>query len=224
MEENFQEYDFFKTKKELLKEAKDGIKGNVKCSMTINFLFFLIKLFYFTGLVLLILSLVTINDTTFNSQIGLIISGVFLLITAFFYGPLKLSVCKNCINMVENTNPSINDLKYGFKNYSRSLAYGFTLFFSYIFNLILLIIPFFNKYINSQFSGYFLAQDDNLKVGEAFKLSAKYIKGFKKKYISLVTMFIPKFLLCIISLYVYSLWVRPQFNTVVYCLYKDLKD
>lgn len=223
MENRFGEYNFFKTNKVLLAETKEGLKGNRGSSLAINLIFWLVKLCFYAGLILLIVTLVNINNDKFNLMLGAILSGSFLLIAIFFYGPLRLSVCKNAINMVENTKPKFKDIGYGFKNYGRSLSFGLALFFSYLLNLILLVFPFVFKYINSQFVGYILAENDEMKVGEAFKLSKDYLKGYKKHYISLVCSFILDFVLSILSVFIYALWVRPKFNSAVYCLYRDMK-
>ena len=224
MEKHFGEYNFFKTSKILKAEAKEGIKGNRGSSLVINLFFWLIKLCFYAGITLLIVGIVNLNNVNTNSVTLLIIAGVLLLLTLFLYGPLRLSVCKNAINMVENTRPGIKDLSYGFKNYGRSLSYGVTLFFTYLLNLILLVVPFVFKYIDSQFVGFILAENDEMKVSEAFKLSKNLTKGYRKHYVSLVWNFSVDFILSIISCYIYSLWVRPKFNCAVYCLYRDLKD
>lgn len=224
MENRLYEYNFFKTNKVLKEEAKEGIKGNKGSSLAINLIYFLVKLCFLAGITLLIVSLVNIRNDNFNFITGLIVAGSLLLVAFFFFGPLRLSVCKNAINMVENTKPSFKDIGYGFKNYGRSLNFSLSLFFSYLFNLILLVVPFVFRYIDLQFAGFILAENDEIKVGDAFRLSKDYLKGYRKHYISLVWAYIVDFILSIISCYVYSLWVRPKFNCAVYCLYRDLKS
>lgn len=223
MDSRFEEYNFFKTSKVFIKESKEGLKGNKRSSLALNLIFWLVKLCFYMGITMIVVSIININNNTFDLKIGLIVSVCLLLIAFFFYGPLRLSVCKNAINMVENTKPTFKDIGYGFKNYGRSLSYGISLFFSYLFNLILLVVPFVFKYINSQFAGYILAENDDMKVSEAFKLSKDYLKGYKSHYVRLVRSFMLDFVLSIVSLLVYSLWVRPKFNSAVYCLYRDLK-
>lgn len=223
MEENFEKYDFFKKYNVLLDEAKEGIKGNKGSSLAINFIFWIFKLCFFFGLASLIYFVININNMN-NFIIYGIVAFSLLFISLLFYGPMKVSVCKNAMNMVLNTKPSFKDCGYGFKKYGRNVGYGITLFFSYIFNLILLVVPVAFKYINSQFVGYILAENDDISVSEAFRLSKRYMQGFKKKYVKIVIHFIPKFLICIPTIYIYSLWLRPKFNSVIYCLYKDVKE
>ena len=103
MENRLYEYNFFKTNKVLKEEAKEGIKGNKGSSLAINFIYFLVKLCFLAGITLLIVSLVNIRNDNFNFITGLIVAGSLLLVAFFFFGPLRLSVCKNAINMVENT-------------------------------------------------------------------------------------------------------------------------
>ena len=219
----FEYYNFFKNSKDYILEAKEGIKGNKGLSLLINFLYFIIKIVFFYSFTLLIITLINISNPEFNFILNLIISLSLIFITILTYGPLRISVCRNAINMVENINIK-KELFYGFKIFGKSVWFGICSFFAYLLNFILLIIPFFNKYINNQFTGYILAEKAEVKVGEAMKLSKKYITGFKRKYINLTCNFIKKFILVIITGYIYSLWVRPLFNSSVYSLYKDLKS
>lgn len=217
-------YNFFKTPKDLKMLAKEGMKGNTDSCLAINFLFFLSKLCFFASLIFLILILINFNNYQFNLILFSILLLATLLISIFTYGPLKISCCYHSINMVENSNPKFSDISFGFKNkYFRNVGYGFSLVFVYLFNLILLIFPFINKYIHYQISGYILAEDINLSVGDALRLSTKFSKGHSNKYIKLVFSFIPEFLLCLPTAYIYSLWLRPKFNATIYCYYKDLK-
>jgi len=222
MENHFKEYNFFKTTKEIKLQAKEAIKGNKKNSLWLNFIFWLIKLCFFAGLTLLVFAFINFYSPIFLILLGLAIG--FLIIAMFFYGPLRISVCKNALNMINNTNPSFKDISFGFNNYFKSMGFGIGLFFRYLFNLILLIIPFGFKYINSQFSPYILAENKDVKINEAFKLSKLYMRGYKISYVKLLFSFSLNFLLSIITIYVYSLFARPKFNTCVGCLYLDLKE
>lgn len=222
--EKLEVFDFFKTSEDLFAEAKEGIKGNKGSSLAINFIFWLSKLCFFAAITLGVILIFNINNFNFNKILFLILILVFLMISIFTYGPLKVSVCKNAMNMVENTNPSFKDINFGFKHkYGRNMFYGLCLVFIYLFNLILLIIPFINKYIHYQIAGYVLASDDNISTMSALKLSTQLSKGFNKKYLKIFVKFIPHFLLCLPTAYIYSLWCRPKYNTVMYCYYRDIK-
>lgn len=224
MEENFELYNFFKTPKELKQQAKEGLKYNRGKSMFINLMFWFSKLCFFGFLTLLLVALFNLNNPLFNLSLFIILAIILMLISALTYGPLKISQCKHSINMVENTHPQASDIAYGFKKkYFRNVFYGISLVFLYLFNLIMLIFPFVSKYIHYQISGYILAENENFTVGEAFRESTKLSKGFNKKYLKVLLSFAGKFALCIISVYVFSLWIRPYFNATIYCYYKDIK-
>jgi len=224
MKDNIEIYNFFKTPKELKEIAKEGVKGNRGKSLAINLFFILSKLCFFSFITFLILILFNLNNYQFNLILFVILSVVTLLISMLTYGPLKVSQCKHSINMVENTNPKFKDIAFGFKNkYARNVGYGISLVFIYLFNIILLIFPFVKKYIHYQISGYILAEDLNIKSGEALKLATKYSKGHSKKYLSVFFSFIPRFLLCLPTAFIYSLWLRPKFNATIYCYYQDIK-
>jgi len=224
MKEDMEIYDFFKTPKELNLLAKEGLRGNRGKSLGINLIFWLSKLCFFASIVFLILILINLNNYQFNLILFITLTLVTLLISLFSYGPLKISQCKHSMNMVENTNPKFKDIIFGFQNkYLRNVGYGISLIFIYFINLILLVVPFVNKYIHYQISGYILAENNDMKIGEALKLSTKLSKGHISKYLKLFFNFIPEFLLCVPTVFIYSLWLRPKFNAVVYCYYKDIK-
>lgn len=218
-------YNFFKTPTKLKEEAKEGLKGHKGKSLAINLIFWLSKLCFFAGITLLIIGLVNLKNVNFNLILFLILSIVFLLISILTYGPLKVSQCHHSINLVENTNPKFSDIAYGFKNrYFRNVFYGVSIIFVYLFNFILLIVPFVTKYISYQISGYILAENLDKSISEALKESTKLSKGQKGKYAKLFASFIPDFILCLFSILVYSLFLRPKFNAAVYCYYRDIKE
>lgn len=219
---DFIKYDFFKPKQTLIEEAKEGLKGNTKSANAINFLFWISKLIFFAGIGTLIAFLVTLNvrNTTL-----LILSLSFFAIALFTYGPLKVSVARNAINMVEDTEPSMQDLKYGFKvKYFRNVGYGLTLFIRYIFFLILLVFPFFLKYFDYSVSAFILAKDQNITISEALKHSALITKDRKKTLFKIIFGFFPQYLLCIITIYIYSIKLRPLYNSTMYAYFRDINE
>lgn len=218
----FTKYDFFKSRKELLEEAKEGLKGNTKSANFINFVFWISKLIFFAGIGLLIGFLVTLQS---QNNVLLILSLIFLVVALFTYGPLKISVARNALNMVEDTQPSIKDLGYGFKHkYFRSVGYGLVLFIRYLFFLILLVFPFILKYLDYFVSAFILAKDDSISVGQALRHSTLISKGRKKTLLKIIFGFFPQYLLCIITLYIYSYKLRPLFNATMYAYYRDINE
>lgn len=218
---DFIKYDFFKPKPQLIAEAKEGLKGNSH-SQLINFIFWISKLMFIAGLTLFIVFLAKIKTSNITL---LILSIIFLFISLFTYGPLKVSVAKNAMNMVEDTSPSKKDLGYGFKHkYFRNVWYGLVLFFRYIFFLALLVFPFFIKYLDYSVSAFVLAKDDKISVSQALKHSTLISKGRKKTLLQIIFGFWPKYLLCLISLYIYSIRLRPLFNATVYAYFKDINE
>lgn len=224
MREDVLNYNFFKKPADLKFMAKEGLRGNRGKSLAINLVFFLSKLCFYASLTFFIIILINLRNYDFNLILYAILAMSTLLITILTFGPLKISCCYHSINMVENTSPKFADIFFGFKNrYFRNVGYSFSLFFIYLLNLILLIVPFVNKYIHYQISGYILAEDINKSVGEALKLSTDFSKGHSKKFIKLFFSFFGEFLLCIPTAYIYSLWLRPKYSATVYCYYKDIK-
>lgn len=216
---DFIKYDFFKSKQTLVDEAKEGLKGNSKNCNLINFLFWISKLIFFAGIGVLIGFIVN------RTQILLILSIAFLFVALLTYGPLKISVARNAMNMVEDTEPSIRDLGYGFKHkYFRNLSYGLVLFIRYIFFFVLLIFPFVLKYLDYSVSAFILAKDDNISVGQALKHSSLITKGRKKTLSQIIFGFFPQYLLCIITIYIYSIKLRPLYNATMYAYYRDINE
>lgn len=223
--EEIEIYDFFKTHKQLREMANEALKGNRGKSLALNLILWLSKLCFFASIVFLIIILLNFRNFEFNLILYIILFALSLLISIFTYGPLKVSQCKHSINMVNNTNPLFKDISYGFSNkYLRNVGYGITLVFIYLINIILLIVPFIGKYINYQISGFILAENDEIKVGEALKLSTLYSKGYKNKFFKLFFSFVPEFLLCLVTAFIYSLWLRPKFNSALCCYYYDIKS
>lgn len=225
MREEFEVYNFFKTPEELKAKAKEGLKGNYGKSLAINFLLFLSRLCFYASIVFLVITLLNINNYEFNLILFIILTAVFLFISILTYGPLKISQCKHSINVVENTNPKFKDISFGFANkYGRNVGYGITLFFTYLIYFIALIFPFFKKFISCQISGFILAENLEIKSGEAIRLAGKLSKGNTGKFLKLFFSFFVSFLLCIITALVFTLWVRPKYNATLYCYYKDIKE
>ena len=218
-------YDFFKTPNQLILEAKEGLIGNKGSSLVVNFIYFLSKIMFFVALSILIYTFVSFNSYALNKSLFLGLGLGFLFASMLTYGPLRVSVCKNAVNMVKNTNPKAKDVWFGFKNkYFRNVWFGICLFFVYLFSLILLVFPFVIKHISYQVAGFILAEDNEISAIKALKLSSKMTKGYRKTYIKIFFKFIPLMLLCIITAYIYSLWLRPKFNATTACYYLDIKD
>lgn len=220
-----EKYNFFKTETELINEAKEGLIGNKGSSLVINLFYFISKMMFFCGLGLLIYLLVNIQNPAFNLVLFLALSISFLVLAMLSYGPLRVSVSKNALNMIGNTKPCAKDIWFGFKNkYFRNVWFGICLFFVYLFNLILLVFPFFLRYFSYQTASFILA--DDLEVGsvQALKLSRLYSKGQRKTYIKIFFKYFPQMLLCIVTAYIYSLWLRPKFNATIAAYYLDIKD
>lgn len=222
--EQFEIYDFFKKPKDLKEEAKEGLRGNRGKSLSINLFLLFSKLCFAASVVLLVLLAINFSNPEFNLILFVILSSVTLLVSILTFGPLKVSLSKHIINMVENTNPRFSDIGYGFKvRYFRNVFYGVSLFFLYIFNLILLIFPFVLRYIDYQSSSFILAEDEEMSISSAFKESKNLTKGSRKRFIKLFFSFFTEYLISIVTGYIYQLWLTPKYMTSVYCFYKDIK-
>lgn len=220
-----EKYNFFKNPEELFLQSKEALIGNRGSSLVVNLLFFLSKLCFFAGISFLVVILINLNNLKFNLILFAGLFAGFLIISLLLYGPLRISVCKNSLNMINNTNPSSKDVWFGFKNrYFRNVWFGICCFFTYLFTFILLIFPFCLKYVSNQVAGYILAEDNEISAIKAMKLASKTSKGFRKTYVKIFLKSFPKMLLCLPTIYIYSLWARPEFNTVVGCYYLDIKS
>lgn len=220
-----EKYNFFKSTNELISQAKEGLIGNKGSSLVINLFYFLSKLFFFAGLTLTVFAIFNISNYAFNLTLFLSLGLGFLFVAILTYGPIKVSVCRNALNMINNTNPKAKDIWFGFRNkYFRNVWFGICLFFAYLFNLILLIFPFFFKYFSYQIAGFILAEDQEISAVKALKFATKMSKGYRKTYVKILFKFIPQMLLCLVTGYIFSLWLRPKFNATVGCYYLDIKN
>jgi uncharacterized membrane protein len=162
--------------------------------------------------------------TIASSVLGIIpgIGGIFsILITA----PLAIGLLITYINFVKsNSELEVGDLFKGFNIYGKSL--GITLWYALwvILWFLLLIIPGFIKALAYSQSMYIIADNPNVKVRTALKISIKMTFGYKWEIFVMGLSFIGWALLCVLSLGIGFLWLTPYMNTTYTNMFYKLKE
>lgn len=225
MENELSVYDFYKSRKKLHEIAKEGLKENKGKSLSISLFLILSQLAFIGGVLLIVFSFLPSSKLSNSPVIWIIIGSILILVAMFTYGPLKISLCKISKNMVENSNPSFSDIKYGFKvHYGRNVFYGIRTFFVYLFGFILLVFPFILVFPRYQISGYILVENEDYTIKEATHLAKNYTKGNVGRYIALFFSFAKYWIFLVITAFIYDLWLRPKYYSVMYCYYKDIAE
>lgn len=83
--------------------------------------------------------------------------------------------------------------------------------------ILLLIIA-----LNYDFIYFFMLDDENLTITEAFKKCQRTMKGNKRRYLYMFLSFIGMWSLVILSLGIATLWVQPYMNQTLSLLYLDV--
>ena len=83
--------------------------------------------------------------------------------------------------------------------------------------ILLLIVT-----LNFDLVFFFLVDDENLTIVEAFRKCQETMKGYKRRYFYLSLSFIGMFVLVVLSLGIAILWVRPYMNQAKTLLYLDM--
>ena len=90
-------------------------------------------------------------------------------------------------------------------------------FLTIVSGILLLIVT-----LNFDLVFFFMVDDENLTIVEAFRKCQESMKGHKRRYLYLSLSFLGMLLLVVLSLGVATLWVRPYMNQTITLLYLDV--
>lgn len=145
--------------------------------------------------------------------------------TLFLSPPLSIGLIIAYIKFVKSgNNLEVSDLFLGFKNYLQSLC--IVLWYSlwtFLWSL-LFIVPGIIKGLAYSQSFYIIAENPNVKVRDALKLSIKMTEGFKAAIFIMTLSFIGWTLLGLLTLGIGFLWLAPYINTTYTNMYFKLKE
>ena len=139
-------------------------------------------------------------------------------------GPLLLGLTMFTLNISRNTNPKLEQLFHGFRNFGTALGtYLLRVLFITLWSL-LLIVPGIIAAISYAMTFFILADDTTIAPMDALRKSKKMMYGYKKKFFYLVLRFFGWFLLCILTLGIGFLWLYPYMQVSFAKFYEDIKD
>ncbi|HNW91000.1 MAG TPA: DUF975 family protein [Bacteroidales bacterium] len=139
-------------------------------------------------------------------------------------GPMLLGLTLFTLNISRDTNPKLEQLFHGFKNFGTALGtYLLMVLFITLWSL-LLIVPGIIAAISYAMTFFILADDNTIAPMEALRKSKKMMYGYKGKFFCLIFRFFGWFLLCILTLGIGFLWLYPYMQVSFAKFYEDIKD
>jgi uncharacterized membrane protein len=144
--------------------------------------------------------------------------------TLVLSGPIEIGLIIYFIVLVKGTElPDVSTAFRGFKYFEKTL--GIYLWYSLWVLLwsLLFIIPGIIKGLSYSQAFYIIADNPNVKVTDALKMSMRMTKGYKWDIFVMGLSFIGWCLLCILSLYIGFLWLTPYMMTSYTNMYFWLK-
>lgn len=146
------------------------------------------------------------------------------LISFLVSGSLAFGLCTFFLSISRNTQPKLEQLFSGFKNFSKTLiAYLLVLIFSLLWSL-LLIVPGIIAAISYSQTFFILVDDKTISAPLAIKKSKKIMYGHKWKYFCLGFRFFGWGLLSILTLGIGFLWLFPYMQVSMAKFYDDIKE
>lgn len=157
---------------------------------------------------------------------GMIIFGLIpvigSIISLIIAGPLVMGLVIAYIKFVKEGNPlEVGDLFQGFNDFGRAVGMYLWFLLWLILWYLLLFIPGIIKAISYSQCFYIIADNPNVKVKEALKISMKMTQGYKWQIFVLSLSFLGWFL---ISFVIGLLWLNPYMYTTFTNLYYKLKQ
>ena len=138
-------------------------------------------------------------------------------------GPLMIGLILYFLRLMRSQNPGLESLFDGFKNFTAALGiYLWYTLWVLIWSL-LFIIPGIIKSMSYSMSFYITADNPNIGINNAMKISMKMMNGYKGKLFLLYLSFIGWALLCIPTLGIGYLWLAPYIQASVANFYVEVR-
>jgi uncharacterized membrane protein len=189
-----------KDSSDLKQMAKDSLKGHWGISIVATVIYLVISL---------PLSLIP--------DIGGIL--VFLI-----NSPLYIGFISFFLNLSRSKELDLMDIFSGVNIFLKSIITNFLIILYAALWSILFIVPGIIALINYSMTYYLLAENNNLKINQAIKLSKEVMKGNKFDFFILQLSFIGWFLLCPLTLGLGFLWLIPYIQTTNANFFIDIKE
>jgi uncharacterized membrane protein len=190
----------------LKQSAKDKLKGKWGTGALITLIFILI-----TGM---FSGLGNIKD----------VGPIFNLASIFISAPMTIGLAITYLVFVITDNLVFENLFSGFKIYPKSLGMYLWMGLWVVLWSLLLIVPGIIKAISYSQSFFIIAENPNVKVRDAMKISIKMTDGYKGDIFVMALSFLGWFLLAILTLGIGLLWLSPYMSASFANLYLKLRE
>lgn len=150
----------------------------------------------------------------------------FIALASFLISmPMQIGIIIFFLDFVKsNQSPDVGTIFKGFNIYGKSLGIClWVALWTFLWSL-LLVIPGIIKALAYSQSFYIIADNPNVKVTDAIKVSMKMTNGYKGQIFVMGLSFIGWGLLCILTLGIGFLWLIPYINTTMANMYLKLKE
>lgn len=189
---------------ELKQLAKSQLNGKWGSGVLITFVYFLVSF--------------GINILSLIPVLGWIASFIVSLV-------LEVGLIIAYLNFVKGGNElEVGDMFKGFNDFGKSLGIMLWTILWLILWFFVFIIPFFIKVLAYSQGVYIIANNPNVKVKDALKISIKMTDGYKWKIFVMGLSFLGWILLGCLSLGIGFLWIIPYMNTTFANLFYKLKQ
>lgn len=153
------------------------------------------------------------------------ISGLSLLLTLFFCSPIRYSLSRVYLGLIEGKRVKFSMFATGYTEaWGKSILLSFLTWIFTILWSFLFVIPGIIKAYSYRMAFFILADNPELSANEALQKSKEMMKGHKLDLFVLDLSFIWWFLLVAITFGVASIYVAPYIGATQANFYKSLKE
>lgn len=164
-------------------------------------------------------ALITLVFTVISGQPGLIICRyacrpIVSVITTFITGGAFLLGFNICfLAFARGENVVVSRMFDGFKQFKNAFLANVIIGVLVFLWALLFIIPGIIKGLSNSMTYFIMADDPQMDANEARKLSIKMMENHKWRLFCLLCSFIGWLLLCLLTLGILGLWIRPYMGT-----------
>lgn len=157
------------------------------------------------------------------AMVGGVIPFLGYFISLVISGPLALGLILYFLKFSRDEKPPVSTIFEGFNNFGKALGLYLWTVLWVILWMLLLIVPGIIKAISYSMSFYILADNPNIGVKKALKLSIAITEGYKGRLFMLGLSFIGWAILAILTLGIGMLWLTPYMQATFVNFYTELK-
>jgi len=151
-----------------------------------------------------------------------IVSSALSPVAPIASGPLQLGSSIFSLNLASGKKAEYSQILDGFKNFAQSLvAFLLVSIFTFLW-MLLFIIPGIVASLAYSQTFYIMAENENIKAGEAIKKSKAMMQGHKWQLFCLGWRFFGWFILAMLTLGIGLLWLIPYVQVSLANFYKTL--